>query len=95
MNPNGLNRIVPGVAPLMGTNLELIADVDPDKFPNGMELTFSVPNDLAPLGRCVVRPGCIVAILPPEMARPAREALRQALRQQRQSGPGEMKAPGL
>jgi len=95
MSDNGLNRIVPGVAPMMGVNLEVIADVDPEKFPNGMEVTFTVPGGLGILGRGVARKGCMVAILPPEMANPAREAMKHAISKQRAAGPGEIKAPGL
>lgn len=81
-------RIVPAVAPVMGQNIEVVADCDPEQFPNGMELSFHKPGALEPLGRGIVRKGCMVAIVPPEMARELRAAMKRTLAQRQASGPG-------
>jgi hypothetical protein len=94
-NPNGL-KIVPGTAPVMGIELVTIADVDPEKFPNGLEVAISVPGSIAPLGHALIPRGFIICAIPPgPMVQHMRDAIRKAASQQRHVGPGEVKAPGL
>jgi hypothetical protein len=92
-NLNGVSKIVPALGGVGELNLEIMADVDPAQFPHGLELVLFAPGSPVPLGRGVVRRGCMVCVIPPEPAKPIREARRRMLAQQ--VGPGETKGPGL
>ena len=88
-DPNGsVNRITPATAPVMGQNIDVIADVNPEKFPHGLELMVMAPGGLEALGKWMVRPGCMIGIIPPEMAMQLRALMRQAVASQRPVGPG-------
>lgn len=94
-NPKGM-KIAPATAPVMGIQIVTIADVDPDKFPNGLEVIISAPGAIAPLGHALVPRGFMVVALPPcPMVSNMREQIRAHLARQHHAGPGEVKAPGL
>lgn len=94
MSAGGSPIIVPGRVNVMGQLIEVVADVDPEKFPDGMMvLLFDPKNQLVPIGGGTVNKRCMLGIVPPEMANQLREAMhRQA---QPQPGAGQIHAPGL
>lgn len=88
---NGPKQIVPGIASVMGQNIEVIADVDPDKFPGGLEVVIFAAGSLVPLARGIVGKGCMLGVIPVEMAIHLRVLLRQAVAAQT---PGQVRPPG-
>jgi hypothetical protein len=92
-DPNNVPKIVPLNAPIMGNNLTIVADADPEHFPHGLQLLIMAPGSLQPLGGGPIPPGHMLAIVPPEIAKMIRPGMRNAM--QRQPGPGEVRAPGI
>lgn len=94
MNANGMPIIVPGQASIMGQVIEVVADVDPEKYPAGIEVVLYDPrNRLVPIGGGVVNVQCMLGIVPPAWSNQIRGAMKA--QPQRQLGPGEVRAPGL
>lgn len=90
------DRILPGVASVMEINLQVVADVDPQMFPEGLDVVIFRPGKPEPLGSIRIPRACMLLCMPPSpKAEQMRQHMRQAMAQQRRAGPGEVKAPGL
>ncbi len=92
---NNVPRISPANVQMMGESIQVVADADPELFPHGLQIMFTAPGELRPLGGGPVPVGWMVALIPPPIAKPMRSAARQAMRQQQQLAPGEVKPPGV
>jgi hypothetical protein len=91
MVDNGAPDIAPASLNIMGENIEVIADADPNEFPGGIEVILCKPGDLAPLAKLLVLPGRMVAVLPLGMSK----QLRVLVKQSRTLHPGQVDAPGV
>jgi len=91
VDENDAPQIAAGILNIFGLQLEIVADIHPALYPNGLEMLIMAPGQLAPIGKMIVRAGCIVTLLPPEVAKQVREGIRKAkvLRL------GETDAPGV
>lgn len=66
-----------------GFEFHVVADVDPARFPNGVDIIVLEPGKVAPIGQARVVAGCMLAILPPTVAhhiRPQYQAHEAAMR---------------
>ena len=86
-------KILPANAPVMGQNIEIVADADPTHFPHGLQLIIMAPGNVKPLGGGPIPPGTMLAIINVEMAKALRAVYRQATQQR--PAPGEIKPPGV
>ena len=84
-------EIAPAKLNLMGESIEICADVDPAQFPNGMELLIGRPGAVELLGKILVAPGRMVAVIPLEMA----NQLRAMIQKSRTLHPGQVDSPGV
>ena len=88
------NEKGPQIAPantLMGElQLQMLADVDPQRFPFGIDLILSEPGKIEPLGHVLLDKGTILAAVPPgAFADGLRAQMRAVMaQQQRQAGNG-------
>lgn len=72
-----------------GAPIEIVAFVDPDQFPHGMELAvYRVGNNLVPIGTVVVNPGCMLAVVPPSVAQHILGQAKAAAAAQAKATPG-------
>jgi hypothetical protein len=85
-------RIQPANAQAAGIAFQPIAYADPKEVPLGLEVTFTAPGKLAPLGMVTVTPGCLVVVFPPDVTKKILESVRV---QQAALEPGNVRTPGL
>ena len=87
----GTPIIQPGQVDIAGAQIEIALDVNPQQYPNGMEFLIMVPGQIEPLGKMLLRGGCMLAVVPPEMAK----HIRSQVRQSPTLAPGHIDAPGI
>lgn len=85
-------QISPGNLNVAGAQIEIAGYVDPEQFPNGMEMVIMRPGVLEPVGTVVVRKGCMIGVIPPEMAQHLIRELKKV--QAVANAPGKIRAPG-
>jgi len=63
--PDNGPLIQPVTVPNADATMQIIADADPEMFPDGIDLIIGAPGRIQPLGHLVLPKGCLVAVMPP------------------------------
>jgi hypothetical protein len=77
MSDNEAPIIAPGQAPLYGQQINIVANVDPEQFPNGLELVIMVPGQLEAFGKIICPAGAMIAEVPTAMAIELRKQMKK------------------
>jgi hypothetical protein len=65
-----------------GAQFQIAFDVDPDQFPHGCEFIIMRPGSIEPLGKMEVVRGCLIAVIPPEVAHHMRPMIKKSIADQ-------------
>ena len=76
-DPSGVPEIAPGAHGLFGHQVQIVANVDPELFPNGLEMIVMVPGSLEPFGKIMCPPGAMLAAIPDQMAAHIRKEIKK------------------
>ena len=87
---NGVPEIQAGLVQVAGQQVQIVWDVDPEQFPNGLDLLMVEPGKLAPFGKITIGKNQMIAVVPPTMASALRGEIKKAI-----AKAGQIAAPSV